>query len=73
MTEKLPQTLNIGITEVRKKLGSLLNLVQKGEEHIVLEKLSTPIAAIISIQVYEQYQRLLAQRMHRELGRIEED
>jgi len=69
MTAKLPQTLNIGVTEVRKKLGSLLNLVQKGEEHVVVEKLSTPVAAIISIQDYEQYRRLLAQKMHRELGR----
>jgi prevent-host-death family protein len=69
MTAKLPQTLNIGVTEVRKKLGSLLNLVQKGEEHVVVEKLSTPVAAIISIQDYEQYRRLLAQRIHRELGR----
>ena len=69
MAEKLPQTLKIGVTEVRKNLGGILNLVHKGEEHVVVEKLGAPVAAIINIQDYEQYRQLLAQRMHRELGR----
>lgn len=69
MTEKILRTLNIGATEVRKKLGSLLNIVHEREEYVVVEKSGIPVAAIISIQDYEQYRRLLAQRMHRELGR----
>jgi len=69
MAEKLPHTLEIGVTEVRKKLSRLLNLVHRGEEHVVVEKLGMPIAAIISIQDYDQYRQLLAQKMHRELGR----
>jgi len=69
MAEKLPQKLEIGVTEVRRNLGKLLNQVHKGEEHVVVKKLSMPVAAIISITDYEQYRRLLAQKMHRELGR----
>ena len=69
MAEKLPQTLKIGVTEVRKNFGRLLNLVHRGEEHVVVEKLGMPVAAIISIQDYDKFRQLLAQRMHRELGR----
>ena len=71
MAERLPQKSEIGVTEVRKNLGKLLNQVHRGEEHVVVEKLGTPIAAIISITDYEQYRQLLAQKMHRELGRAD--
>ncbi len=63
MAEKLPQKLELGVAEVRRNLGKLLNHVHRGEEHIVVKKLSTPIAVIISIQDYEQYQQFLAQKM----------
>jgi prevent-host-death family protein len=69
MAEKRPQKLEIGVTEVRKNLGKLLNQVHKGEEHVVVERLGTPIAAIISITDYEQYRQFSAQKIHRELGR----
>jgi len=46
MSEKLPQKLEIGVTEVRRNLGKLLNQIHRGDEHVVVKKLSTPIAAI---------------------------
>ena len=49
MAEKLPQKLEIGVAEVRRNLGKLLNHVHRGEEHVVVKKLNTPIFAIISI------------------------
>lgn len=59
----------ISATEARNKLGILLNRVYRSEEHLVVEKLGIPVAAIISLQDYEQYQRLLAQHRLTELGR----
>lgn len=70
MTKKLPQTLEIGVTEVRKKLGRLINSVKSGEEHVVVSKLGKPVAAIISIEDYEKLRRRKAQKKHRELGRL---
>ena len=45
MAEKNSQKLEIGVTEVRINLGKLLNQVHRGEEHVVVKKLSMPIAA----------------------------
>lgn len=59
----------IGATEVRNKLGQLLNRVYHGKEHLVVEKLGIPVAALISMKEYEQYRRFLAERMLKDLGR----
>jgi len=69
MVEKLPPKRYIGATEVRGKLGRLLNRVHRREEHLVVEKLGIPVAAIISMEDYEHYQRLLVQERHRKLGK----
>ena len=69
MIYRLPMKKVIGATEARKNLSRLLNQVHRREEHLVVEKLGIPVAAVISMQDYEQYQRFLAQRMLKELGR----
>ncbi|UCC89241.1 MAG: type II toxin-antitoxin system Phd/YefM family antitoxin [Anaerolineales bacterium] len=69
MIERLPVKKVIGATEARKNLSQLLNQVHRREEHLVVEKLGIPVAAIISIRDYEQYQHFLAQRMLKDLGR----
>jgi prevent-host-death family protein len=66
---KLPVQRSIRVTEVRNHLGSILNRVFRGEEHLVIEKLGIPVAAIISMREYEQYRRYLARRLHQDLGR----
>ena len=68
-SRKLPIQKIIGATEVRNHLGSLLNRVFRGEEHLVVEKSGIPVAAIISMQDYEEYRRYVAQQLHIELGR----
>ena len=37
----------IPATEMRNKLGKLLNQVHRNEQHLVVEKLGIPVAAII--------------------------
>ena len=69
MAEKVPVQKVIPATEVRNKLGQLLNRVFRGEEQLVVEKLGIPVAAIISMRDYEQYQRLLAAARLTDLGR----
>jgi prevent-host-death family protein len=67
MVKKLSIKHVIGATEVRNNFGKYLNRVHRGEEHLVVEKLGIPVAAVISIQEYEQYRRLLAARLHQDL------
>lgn len=69
MIESLPRKKTIGATEARKNLSQLLNQVHRREEHLVVEKLGIPVAAIISMQDYERYQRFLAQQRLKDLGR----
>lgn len=69
MAERLPARKTIGATEVRNNLSELLNRVYRGDEHVVIEKLGIPVAALISAREYEEYRRLVAQQVHRELGR----
>lgn len=69
MIERLPMKKIIGATEARKQFSQLLNQVHRREEHLVVEKLGIPVVAIISMQDYKQYQRFLAQRMHKDLSR----
>lgn len=68
MPERLPIQKVISATEVRNKLGRLLNRVYRHEEHLVVEKLGIPVAAIISMRDYEQYRRLLAKQALDRLG-----
>ena len=69
MTDRLPVQKIIAATEVRNKLGELLSRVYRWEEHLVVEKLGIPVAAIISMKEYEQFRRLLAQQQLLDLGR----
>lgn len=69
MAQKLPIQRAIRVTEVRNHLGSILNRVFRGEEHLVIEKSGVPVAAIISMTDYEQYRRYMAQHLHTQLGR----
>jgi prevent-host-death family protein len=69
MNDSLPRQAVIPATEIRNHLGELLNRVYRREEHLVVEKLGNPVAAIISMQDYEQYQRLLASARLIDLGR----
>ena len=69
MIERLPVKKIIGATEARKNFSQLVNRVHRREEHLVVEKLGIPVVVIISMQDYEQYQRFLAQRIHKDLGR----
>ncbi|NJN82553.1 MAG: type II toxin-antitoxin system Phd/YefM family antitoxin [Caldilineaceae bacterium] len=48
----------LGATELRNQLGKLLNRVQARKEHLLIEKLGIPVAAVISMEEYEEYQRL---------------
>ena len=69
MAQKLPMQRFIRVTEVGNHLGSLINRVFRGEEHLVIEKLGIPIAAVISMREYEEYRRYVAQQLHTNLGR----
>lgn len=68
MPERLPMQKVIAATEVRNKLGRLLNRVYRSEEHLLVEKLGIPVAAIISMKDYEHYRRLLAKEALQRLG-----
>ena len=59
----------MGATELRNQLGNLLNNVHNRKEHLLIEKLGIPVAAVISMAEYEEYQRLAAASKLRELTR----
>jgi prevent-host-death family protein len=69
MADRLPIQKTIPATEVRNRLGELLNRVYRRQEHLVVEKLGIPVAAIISMHEYEQFRRLLARQQLTDLGR----
>lgn len=69
MAERVPMRRTIGATEMRNNLGNLLNKVHRGEEHVLIEKLGIPVAALISAQEYEQFRRWLTTHMLNDLGR----
>ena len=69
MAQKLPMQRIIRVTEVRNHLGSLINRVFRGEEHLVIEKLGIPVAAVISMREYEEFRQYLSQQLHASLGR----
>lgn len=69
MEKRLPTKTTIGATEARNHFGEFLKRVHSGEEHLVIEKMGIPVAAIISVGDYQYYRRLLASEMLRKLGR----
>ena len=69
MIESLPVQKVIPATEMRNKLGKLLNQVHRNEQHLVVEKLGIPVAAIISMKDYEQYRRMFAAHQLTAFGR----
>ena len=69
MIESLPVQRVIPATEMRNNLGKLLNQVHLNEQHLVVEKLGIPVAAIISMRDYEQYRRMFAAHRLNAFGR----
>jgi prevent-host-death family protein len=69
MAHKVSMQKVIAATEVRNHFGELLNRVHRGQEHVVVEKLGIPVAAIVSMQEYEQFRRWLATKLLAEVGR----
>ena len=69
MIESLPVQKVMPATEVRNNLGKLLNQVHLNEQHLVVEKLGIPVAAIISMKDYEQYRRMFAAHQLNAFGR----
>ena len=62
MIDHLPVQKIVAATEVRNGLGDLLNRDYRREEHIVVEKLGIPVAAIISMSDYDEFRRFLAKQ-----------
>jgi prevent-host-death family protein len=56
-------------SEARVHFGEVLRKAYSGEEHIVVEKGGLPVAAIISMRDYEDYQRFLGLERLRALNR----
>src|SRR5204862_6151370 len=69
MTINMPTQTHVNVTEVRNRLGEILNRINRGEERVVVEKSGVPVAAIISLREYEQFQRVMAERALTELVR----
>lgn len=67
--QSIPIQHRMGSTELRNQLGTLLNRVHNRKEHLLIEKLGIPVAAVISMGEYEEYQRLTAANQLRELTR----
>jgi prevent-host-death family protein len=65
MAEHRPTTQTINVTEARQKWSQVLNQVFRSKTRVVLEKSGIPLAAIISVQDLERFNRLQAQRAER--------
>ena len=65
MAEREPMTQTINVTEARQKWSQLLNKVFRRETRVIVEKSGIPVAAIISAQDLERFNRLEAQRAER--------
>lgn len=50
---------------VRQQWSQVLNKVFKGQTRVVVEKSGIPVAAVISVEELEQFQRLEKQRAQR--------
>ncbi len=62
MAEREPVTQVINVTEARQKWSQLLNKVFRRETRVIVEKSGIPVAAIISVQDLERFNRLEDQR-----------
>ena len=49
------RTKLISAVEARTRLGHLLDEVQKGKHHFIVERRGKPLAAILSIEEFEDY------------------
>lgn len=58
MREREPMTQTIKATEARQQFGQLLNKVFRRETRVLVEKSGIPVAAIISAQDLDRFQRL---------------
>ena len=65
MAEREPMTQTINVTEARQKWSQLLNKVFRRQTRVIVEKSGIPVAAIISAQDLERFNRLEAQRAER--------
>ncbi len=59
----------VNTTEVQHNLEHLLARLQEGNEHLVIEQAGDAKAAMISMKDYDQFRRLLAEKLHKDLGR----
>jgi PHD/YefM family antitoxin component YafN of YafNO toxin-antitoxin module len=62
MRERDPMTQIFNVTEARKRWSEVLGTVFRGRRRVILEKSGIPVAALISPEDFETYQRLLAER-----------
>src|SRR5437763_7916366 len=65
MAEREPLTQSINVTEARQKWSQPLNKVFRRQTRVIVEKSGIPVAAIISAQDLERFNRLEAQRAER--------
>lgn len=68
MAVKLPVTRKTNLASVRNHLATVLTQVQESREHVVIERSGQPIAVIISMEDYDDYQRLLTESFLNQLG-----
>src|SRR5205823_7767925 len=66
---RIPAQKHVPVSEVRNHLGALVNRVYRGEEHVVIEKSGIPVAALIGMREYEEFRRMMAERVHNRLVR----
>jgi prevent-host-death family protein len=62
MAEREPTTQTIDVTEARQKWSQLINKVFRREARVIVEKSGIPVAAIISAQDLERFNRWEAKR-----------
>jgi prevent-host-death family protein len=62
MAERQPMIQTINVTEARQKWSQLLNKVFRRETRVIIEKSGIPVAAIISAQDLERFNRLEEER-----------
>ena len=65
MAEREPMTRTINVTEARQKWSELLNKVFRSRSRFIVEKSGIPVAAIISAQDLERFNRWEARRQER--------
>jgi len=65
MKERNPMTQTMKASEARQRWSAILNKVFRGETRVLVEKSGVPVAAIISADDLERFQRLEEQRGER--------